>query len=233
MFKQLVVTLFFVSVVSLAYAGLDDGIPAYDKGDYAQAYKVLKPLAEHGNAEAQSRLGWMYNFADGVPKDYGEAVESLADRLSKAMYSGQCYMGVMYEMGHGVAQDYAVAKEFYLKAAQQGDATAKVNLGWLYIRGDGVPQDFVQAHMWLNLAAAQGYTPAQRYRNDLATKMTPSQIAEAQHLTREWNPKGRTEPEGYRVIGYDAGSHQWTILRNGTFDGKYYGKAHDGYLQFL
>jgi hypothetical protein len=31
----------------------------------------------------------------------------------------------------------------------------------------------------------------------------------------------KTEPEGYRVIAYDARTHQWTILRTGTFDGKY------------
>jgi hypothetical protein len=31
----------------------------------------------------------------------------------------------------------------------------------------------------------------------------------------------KPEPEGYRVVGYDAATHQWTILRNGTFDGKY------------
>ncbi len=29
------------------------------------------------------------------------------------------------------------------------------------------------------------------------------------------------EPEGYRVVSYDAATHQWVILRNGTFDGKY------------
>ena len=29
------------------------------------------------------------------------------------------------------------------------------------------------------------------------------------------------EPEGYRVIGYDAGTQQWTIIRTGTFDGEY------------
>jgi len=36
-----------------------------------------------------------------------------------------------------------------------------------------------------------------------------------------WLMARHTEPEGYRVVGYDAASHQWTILRNGTFDGKY------------
>ena len=31
----------------------------------------------------------------------------------------------------------------------------------------------------------------------------------------------KPEPDGYRVVGYDAGTHQWTIIRTGTFDGKY------------
>src|ERR1700733_1864410 len=31
----------------------------------------------------------------------------------------------------------------------------------------------------------------------------------------------KTDPEGYRVVSYDAFTHQWTILRTGTFDGKY------------
>ena len=29
------------------------------------------------------------------------------------------------------------------------------------------------------------------------------------------------EPEGYRVVSYEAASHLWTIIGNGTFDGKY------------
>jgi hypothetical protein len=31
----------------------------------------------------------------------------------------------------------------------------------------------------------------------------------------------KLEPEGYRIVAYDARIHQWTILRTGTFDGKY------------
>jgi hypothetical protein len=33
--------------------------------------------------------------------------------------------------------------------------------------------------------------------------------------------KEKPEVEGYRIVGYDAAVGQWTILRNGTFDGKY------------
>ena len=31
----------------------------------------------------------------------------------------------------------------------------------------------------------------------------------------------KPEPEGYRVMSYDATTHHWTILRTGTFGGKY------------
>ena len=58
--------------------------------------------------------------------------------------------------------------------------------------GEGVPQDYVRAHMWLNLAAAQDksqYHFAAKARDELAAKMTPAQIAEAQRLAREWTPR--------------------------------------------
>jgi len=45
--------------------------------------------------------------------------------------------------------------------------------------------------MWFNLAAAQGYSKAQIARDKVAGQMTPSQIAEAQSLARQWKPKGQ------------------------------------------
>jgi TPR repeat protein len=55
----------------------------------------------------------------------------------------------------------------------------------------GVPQDYIQAHMWFNLAAANGLKEPADFRDDLAKRMTPAQIAEAQQLAREWRPKGK------------------------------------------
>ena len=56
----------------------------------------------------------------------------------------------------------------------------------------GVPQDYVKAHMWFNLASV-GAPATSRfdyvgYRDELAKKMTPAQIAEAQKLARDWKP---------------------------------------------
>ena len=52
-----------------------------------------------------------------------------------------------------------------------------------------MPQDYVRAHMWFNLSAAQGNQDAAKNRDNIAKRMTPAQIAEAQKLAREWQPK--------------------------------------------
>jgi hypothetical protein len=42
--------------------------------------------------------------------------------------------------------------------------------------------------MWHNLSAAQGNANAAENRNNVAARMTPAQIAEAQRLARDWTP---------------------------------------------
>ena len=56
----------FVVVILLAWfaaparAADDTGVAAYKRGDYATAFRELKPLAEAGKAEAQAFLAEMY-----------------------------------------------------------------------------------------------------------------------------------------------------------------------------
>jgi uncharacterized protein len=43
--------------------------------------------------------------------------------------------------------------------------------------------------MWFNLSAAQGNQTAAKNQDNVARRMTPTQIAEAERLAREWKPK--------------------------------------------
>jgi uncharacterized protein len=78
---------------------------------------------------------------------------------------------------------------WYRDPAEQGIARAQYNLGLMYDNGEGVPQNYVIAHMWFNLAAAGGLKSAAQNRDGVAARMTPAQVAEAQQLAREWQPK--------------------------------------------
>jgi TPR repeat protein len=88
-----------------------------------------------------------------------------------------------------VALDYKESVTWYRKAADQAFGPAQAGLCVMYANGRGVPQDLVLAHMWCDLAAAGDYKDAIKFRDSIASKMTPKQITEAQRLAREWKPK--------------------------------------------
>src|SRR5215510_8176868 len=82
-------------------------------------------------------------------------------------------------------RDYATAVRIIRPLAEQGDARAQYTLGVFYDNGLGVPQDRVTSYMWFDLSAAQGKEGAAAFRDLIARRMTPAQIAEAQKLARE------------------------------------------------
>ena len=177
-----------------AWAGFDEGVAAYKRGDYATALREWRSLAAQGDAAAQYNLGLMYNKGQSVPQDYAEAVKWYRRAAKQGNGGGQANLGYMYDVGLAVPQDYAWAAKWYRRAANQGNAVGQTNLGVMYSKGRGVPQDYVQAHMWhnlavSNLAAGVDRDKAVKYRDIVAAKMTPAQIAEAQRLAREWKPK--------------------------------------------
>ncbi len=183
------VTAFAVLLVFLAtpaWAGLDEGITAYKRGDYAMAVREWRPLAEQGDAAAQSYLGNLYRTGQGVPQDYAEAERWYRRAVEQGNASAQFNLGVKYY--NSLPQDYAEAAKWFRKSANQGNADAQYNLGVIYDKGYGAPQDYVQAHMWYNLAEAQGRTAAAWNRGRVAKLMTPAQIAEAQRRARGWTP---------------------------------------------
>jgi TPR repeat protein len=186
-----------MTLVSAAVAGpFEDGMAAYERGDYATALRLWRPLAQQGNAKAQFNLGKMYQLGNGVPQDYAEAVKWYRLAAEQGNAKAQVVLAIMYGGGHGVPQDYAEVVKWSRLAAEQGVAEAQFHLGFMYASGQGVPQDFVRAHMWSNLAASRFPASqlemrdnAVKLRDPTAALMTPAQIAEAQKLAREWKPK--------------------------------------------
>jgi len=110
-----------------AVADLAKGIDAFEKEDYAIAFKELKPLAEQGDAEAQNYLGFMYSNGQGVTQDYRAAVKwyKLAAEQGEAHAQGN--LGTMYYYGRGVTQDYTRALMWWNIVVSLGDKGAAKN----------------------------------------------------------------------------------------------------------
>jgi TPR repeat protein len=71
----------FASVVAIVLASgaaalagpWEDGMVAYNRGDYVPALKLIRPVAQAGNAKAQNVMGVMYRKGEGVVRSSAKA----------------------------------------------------------------------------------------------------------------------------------------------------------------
>jgi hypothetical protein len=100
----------------------EDAAIAFFRGDYATEFRLLRPLADQGDALAQIRLGRMYQHGEGVPQDYAEAARWFREAADRGYVFAQICLGEMYEKGWGVPQDYEQAHMWFNLAASAGGA---------------------------------------------------------------------------------------------------------------
>ena len=110
-----------------AFADLDKGLDAYNKGDYKTALREWLPLAKKGNPDAQFVLGVMYYNGQGVPQDYKTAVKWYKLSAEQRVASAQSNLGLMYGNGQGVPKDYVRAHMWFNLAASNGVKKSQEN----------------------------------------------------------------------------------------------------------
>jgi TPR repeat protein len=121
--------------------------------------------------------------------DYATAIKEWRPLADDGDPLAQFNLGLLYQEGQGVPQDYAQAASWFRRAADQDNTKAQHNLGAFYGAGKGVKRDFVQAYMWLNICGAKGDSGCVDQRDQVAAKLKPKQLATAQRLASEWQPK--------------------------------------------
>src|SRR5712672_2540246 len=83
-----------------AVAGpFEDAAAAHRKGDYSAAMRIIQPLAEQGNAVAQSIVGAMYRDGEGVPPNYAEALRWFRRAAEQGNDNAQTNLAFMYING--------------------------------------------------------------------------------------------------------------------------------------
>ena len=96
-----------------AAAELENGLGAFNRGDYATALKQLRPLAEQGNAVAQARLGQIYDRGLGVRQDFAQAAAWYRKAAVQANLDAQGGLSWLYRNGHGVPKDRIEESRWY------------------------------------------------------------------------------------------------------------------------
>ena len=147
----------------LAAGTFEDALDAHARGDYAKALRLIRPLANDGDAAAQFNLGLMYVTGQGVQQDDAAAALWFRKAAEQGYALAQTNLGVLCRDGRGVAQDETEAVNWFRKAADQGDAVAEFLLGNQYAFGKGIPQDYSEAMIWYSKAAEQGHPKARLF----------------------------------------------------------------------
>jgi TPR repeat protein len=124
------------------------------------------PAAERQRDDPWSlfELGVKYEKGNGVPQDYGKAVEYYRRAAEQGHEEARVHLGFLYYNGRGVSQDYGEAAKWFRMAAEQGkqgNAKAQFTLGHMYDYGYGVLPNNSEAVSWYRKAAEQGYAEAQ------------------------------------------------------------------------
>lgn len=183
---------------NLVQIAVDRGGDAWRRGDYKEALKLLKPLAEDGHPIAAHRLGVMYVLGQGVPKDSAEAIKHFTKAAEQGQGESQHSLGLRYLWGDGTDKNPEVAAAWFTAAANQGIPDSATWLGDIYWNGNGVEKDVVEGYKWLILSKDKfviGRAPTVTL-DQYASQLTPQQKAEAEQRARDFVPQ-RTGPEDF------------------------------------
>ncbi len=148
---------------------IEEGIAAFRRSDFPNAVRLLRPLAEQGNADAQNLMAILYLNGQGVTKSAPDALAWFRKSADQGQASALANLGMMYRNGNGTARDYAEALKWLKMAADKGNAFAFHQLGNMYANGEGVPADLTAAKNWLDQAVAK-YPETDKANRDRAIK---------------------------------------------------------------
>lgn len=105
-------------------ADYQDGVDAYNRGEYAAALAEFRDLADKGVVIAYTNLGYMHALGEGVEQD----LETAADWFLKAAQAGsvgaQMTVGSLFFHGEGVERNLPLAYGWFNVAATNGRSDA-------------------------------------------------------------------------------------------------------------
>jgi TPR repeat protein len=156
------------------------GIEAWQKGNYAGAVAIWRPLAEAGNADAAFNLGQAYRLGRGVKLNLGAAQTWLLRAASKDHLEAQSTLGLLlFDSG-----EMKGAMRWLRAAAERGEPRAQLVYGTALFNGDGVPRDPVLGYAFVSRSASQGLSAAKGSLRDLQSLLPAQQRAQGEALAK-------------------------------------------------
>lgn len=167
-------------VAAMSYVGM-----VYDEGqdDVKSALPWYQRAAARNDAQAEARLGELYDSGKGVPQDTQQALEWYERAAAQGNDEAQAALGDHY---HNDLDDNVNAAYYYGLSAAQGNTDAQYALGLMLLGETGVARDLPRAWMYFTLAASDSDDAAQA-RDVLELRMKAADLAAGHKLLDDWH----------------------------------------------
>jgi localization factor PodJL len=160
-----------------------------DERNYQLAARWFARAAQQGSALAQYRLAALYEKGLGVGKDVPRAKDLYQQAAEKGNIRAMHNLGVLAADGADGKPNYPSAVFWFAKAADYGITDSQYNLAVLLARGLGTPKDLVRSYSWFAIVAAAGDAAAARNRDEVAARLTTSELAAAKAAAAAFAPR--------------------------------------------
>jgi TPR repeat protein len=101
--------LWAIQATPLRAASFEEGLSAFNAGDFSHAVSIWSRLSRDGDAKAQASLGFMYYSGKGVRRDDGQSLYWFRQAAEAGQPTAQFFLGLQYFYGRGVPRDLALA----------------------------------------------------------------------------------------------------------------------------
>jgi uncharacterized protein len=139
-----------------AQADVKAGVDAYERGEYAAAITIWRPLAIAGDADAQFNLAQAYRLGRGTPAD-----PKLAEIwFEKAANQGHLKARDAYGLQLFQNGNQTASMPYVEESAGRGDPRAQYVFATALFNGDYVKKDWVRAYALMTRASSAGISAA-------------------------------------------------------------------------
>lgn len=151
---------------------LSVNMPFFAYGNQELDYqKEYKKATTQNDAEAQFRIGYMYEKGIEVEQSYTKAVQWYEKAVKQNNENASVYLGSLYLNGLGVDQDLNKAKKLIEKGALNGNSSGEFYMGLFYeimarnsqvkgieanLNNDEINKNYVMARKWYEKALKHG-----------------------------------------------------------------------------
>jgi len=187
---------------------VEQGLGAFQGGDYVTARKIWLPLSEAGDPRATYYMSLLYAQGKGTAENHALAMEFLAAAARAGHVAAQFNLGNHYNTGKWLREDPTQAAFWWRRAAAAGLPRAQHNLATLYLMGRGVEKNVARARYWYERAARSGAQRSAEILRELDAQSGSAPRDEGDGAQREAEAQPRQKTPAPR-------GHAWLMRQPG------------------